>query len=286
MSPEPEELLPRAIALDLDGTALNPEYEVSPGVTAAVAAARDAGMRVLLTSGRSPSSILRVQEQMGIDGEWFVACQGSIVARRGEFGEWEVLSETRIDPYLALAIEDAATAASLSVGRFCGDRWFAQSRDESIAWQEAITGMSVSGYTTDRLNPEMAPHKMLVGVNSLGSVPELLRFSRGLSTSVTASHSHETLLEITGSGVDKLSAIRILAFQLGLEMQHVAAIGDGENDISLLSGAGMSFAMGNARPDVLAAAKSVTLDNSQDGAALAIYEILETFTRSISGRHE
>ena len=77
----------------------------------------------------------------------------------------------------------------------------------------------------------------------------------------------ETMLEFIRQGNDGLLA---LAEKLGLRRDQVMAVGDSGNDLSMIEDAGLGVAMGNATPEILAAADAVTADNNHDGVALAI----------------
>jgi hydroxymethylpyrimidine pyrophosphatase-like HAD family hydrolase len=65
-----------------------------------------------------------------------------------------------------------------------------------------------------------------------------------------------------------------LCTHLGLELKEVAAIGDGANDISLLSTAGLAIAMQNAPPELKAVADYITPDLTHNGFALAVHRHL------------
>ena len=77
-------------------------------------------------------------------------------------------------------------------------------------------------------------------------------------------------MEINAPGVTKGSGLKTLADTLGLAMKQVMACGDSGNDLAMIQAAGYGIAMGNATPDVLAAARYVTDDNNHDGVAKAI----------------
>ncbi len=91
--------------------------------------------------------------------------------------------------------------------------------------------------------------------------------------SVTRS-SPTALLEISAHGVSKASTLALSCAERGIRPEEVAAFGDMPNDIEMLSWAGSSYAMGNAHPDVLAAATGSTLGNNEDGVALVIERLL------------
>ena len=71
-----------------------------------------------------------------------------------------------------------------------------------------------------------------------------------------------------------LEALRALASHLGISLTEIIAIGDGVNDISLLSSAGLAIAMGDAPDEVKAVADYVTLDVDHSGLAAAINKFL------------
>jgi hydroxymethylpyrimidine pyrophosphatase-like HAD family hydrolase len=74
--------------------------------------------------------------------------------------------------------------------------------------------------------------------------------------------------------VSKGRALEALCVYLGLELKEVAAIGDGANDISLLSTAGLAIAMQNAPPQLKAAADYITPDLTHDGFAQEVHKHL------------
>ena len=77
-----------------------------------------------------------------------------------------------------------------------------------------------------------------------------------------------------GLGVTKASGIARLTQHLGVEPREVLAIGDELNDIEMIRWAGYGVAMGNALPQVKAAADAVTAPNSADGLALVLETLL------------
>ena len=60
--------------------------------------------------------------------------------------------------------------------------------------------------------------------------------------------------------------------RLGIEPDRVIAIGDNDNDLEMFAEAGHAVAMGNAAPNIKAAANHQTTDNDHDGAAVFLEE--------------
>lgn len=79
--------------------------------------------------------------------------------------------------------------------------------------------------------------------------------------------SEPTLLDISEKSADKGLGVKKLAQYYGLKPEEVCAIGDYDNDISMLSYAGFSVAMGNAQPNVKEHAYYITETNDDNGLA-------------------
>ncbi len=99
------------------------------------------------------------------------------------------------------------------------------------------------------------------------------RLAIGDRANVTRS-SPSALLEISGPDVSKASTLALCCAERGISREEVVAFGDMPNDVEMLTWAGRSYAMGNAHPDVIAAASGRTVANNDDGVAVVIERIL------------
>ena len=105
------------------------------------------------------------------------------------------------------------------------------------------------------------------GENELEKVKSAGKLVIGVEGTYPPFTYHDDNGELTGLDVELGKA---LAEKLGLRRDQVMAVGDSGNDLSMIEDAGLGVAMGNATPEILAAADAVTADNNHDGVALAI----------------
>lgn len=105
----------------------------------------------------------------------------------------------------------------------------------------------------------------------------LARLAIGDRANVTRS-SPSALLEISGPDVSKASTLALCCAERGISHEEVVAFGDMPNDVEMLTWAGRSYAMGNAHPDVIAAASGRTVANNDDGVAVVIERMLADLT--------
>lgn len=128
----------------------------------------------------------------------------------------------------------------------------------------------------------LPPHKVQCMVAHDNEIGKLDRLLNGLPDDCTGQLSHPTYLEIIPNGIDKAVGLKQVGRQLGIWPREMAAIGDGENDLGVLSAIGLGIAMANAPSHVRRAAKKITASNDQEGVAIAIKRILADLQKNSS----
>jgi len=261
---------PKLIALDLDGTLLSSQQEVSARTVSALKAARARGIKLVLCTGRPPRYTRAIAAQLGLD-EVVVTYNGASI------------HNFRTDSAVHLHQLDAATAAcairqlraaypdTLS-GLETSHGWYMDTKmyegRKAILQQRGLPLPDNHGDTLEFVAQGVI--KILFRHPSLG-VRDLAAALDGLD--VYATWSSDTLLEVQHRCVNKRAALEHLTGNLGIDTQEVAAFGDQNNDEQMLAWAGCGVAMGNAAPEALAAADRVTRSNNEDGVA----EVIETW---------
>lgn len=261
------------IGMDMDGTLLDSHQRLTPGNLAALREAQEAGIRLAICSGRLPGDVAMFLDEAGLSDCAILSLNGSYCLERcmeGAFFNRTLDGET-LD----------ATVEILCHARFpfgC----FAQNRLAIFEGDFPVEGEFWGTYTRGRFAPQYLYgvsgfHALKAqGVNKLLCMAQdeakLERVRRELAMlpglEVTSSWSMN--LELMPAGVNKGLAVAALAQRLGIGPEHVMALGDYDNDVSMLAYAGVSVAMANASEQARAAAGYHTLSNDEDGVAHAI----------------
>jgi Cof subfamily protein (haloacid dehalogenase superfamily) len=257
--------------LDVDGTLLDPTHRITPATAAAVERARAAGLHVLLASGRSANAMREVLAELGTDGP-AIAFNGALTFRLQD-GAIDPLAETPLARNAAAEAFELARARGIEVGWFALDHYRVAVRGPGVDEEERLTGEPP---LVDPGLPDGAPlpFKLMCIAPDLDGTPGLHALRERLPPGVDGQFSHPRYLELIAPGVDKAGAVAAACEALGLSPAQFAAIGDAENDIAMLRAAGVGIAMGNATPEVIAAADRITGTNARDGAAAAIEGLL------------
>ncbi|GAA3728392.1 Cof-type HAD-IIB family hydrolase [Leifsonia bigeumensis] len=266
----------RLVAIDLDGTLLDPDHALRATTIRAVTDAVDAGLDVVIASSRGPASIQPIMGRLGLTGE-FIAAQGAITGRFAPDGTLTVIDETPIPLPLAQKVVTAALRLAASVSWIAGMEWSVPWMDAQVDEQTEVLGRQP--VIRDLRTATQPPHKLLAIVHKsrVDMVDPLLRM---LPPGVTATLSHPNFVEITAEGVDKGAALERLCHRHGIAAGEVAAIGDGHNDAGMLRFAGTAVAMGNAVAELRAEASLITGSNAEDGVAAALRTLVAARSRS------
>jgi Cof subfamily protein (haloacid dehalogenase superfamily) len=272
------------IVIDLDGTLLSPTGEVTPPTKAAIRRVLDAGLLVCFATGRNwteSRDILDALEHYPTA----VFIGGAMVM---DTHQRVTLHRTLVEPILAgeicdyleraghaaLALQDHGTAGVdyLISGR-------APINEATRAWM-AITKAKLHRVASLATYPH--EHTIRLGIcaepNEVRQVKQELedRFgSRVFCQNLHVPTYGVEVLEIFDPAVNKWEGVLHLARRHGMMPEQIVAIGDDVNDLPMIRNAGLGVAMGNARPEVKAAAGRVIGTNKEDGLAGFLDELVD-----------
>lgn len=259
------------VALDMDGTLLDPHHQLTPRAIEAIARARAMGVRVVLASGRSVSGLQPFLQALGIGGtdDYCIACNGGLVQN---IGSGAVVAE------FPLSYEDfvfcARIAAQLGVHfqALDGHRLYTPNRDISryTVLDSQLSNLPLSYRAVEDMDPATRFIKLMMIDEPAVLDAAIARLPAELGERFAVLKSAPFFLEMFDHRAGKGPGLQRLAEHLGIDRERVMAVGDQENDLTMLRFAGTSVAMGNAIDAVKAVARYQTRSNAEDGVAEAI----------------
>ncbi|MEU3052620.1 HAD family hydrolase [Streptomyces griseus] len=254
------------IATDLDGTLLRPDDTVSARSRAALARAAASGARHLIVTGRPVPGIRALLADLAYTG--LVVCgQGTQLY---EAGSGRLLRSATLD-------REAADAALGKIEAEVGAVFAAVDQDgvDGVTLIEAGYRMPNPTLPARRVGSRAALWaqpviKVLVRHPELGD-DELTAAARGaVGELATVTMAGPGTVELAPRGVDKGTGLALAAELLEIGAERTIAFGDMPNDLPMFAGSGHRVAMGNAHPELRAAADEVTLSNAEDGVAVVL----------------
>lgn len=240
---------PELVALDIDGTVVDRDGTLPPDVLAAVGRVVAAGVPVVLATGRGWHATEPVFEALSLPAGWAVCSNGAMtlqhppteVVRQVTFDPSSVIaSALHHRPDVMIAVEEVGLGYRLNRPFPDGDL----TGDLVIETVEELSARPATRVIVR--DPDSSDEDFLVLAERLGL--------HGVSYYI----GYSAWLDISPDGVDKASGLAVVCDGLGVDPAGVLAIGDGRNDIEMLTWAGRGVAMGDAPPEVQAVADHVT----------------------------
>lgn len=260
----------RLIALDLDGTVFGDDLVISERTRRAIAAAQEAGILVTIATGRMFRSASQVATDLGISGP-LICYQGALV-RYHPSGE-TLLHETVPAP-LARQVIKATTRAGLHLNVYVNDELFVDKITPEAQFYSSINldlPMHEVGDLAAWLDAHGGePTKLVIVTDPHKTDGVLADYTGQFGAILQVTKSHPRFTELTNKSCSKGRALAFLAERHGVHQAEVMAIGDGLNDLDMLSWAGYGVAMQGAPEAVIRASRIVCPPIEHDGAADAI----------------
>ncbi len=263
----------KLVALDLDGTIVNERLEISEATIAMLQRVqREKGVKVIIATGRMFPSTLPFARTMGLLDP-VISYQGAMIrdvsAQLENVLDHPILFHQAIDPDVSRRIIDFIQEHKLHANLYVNDNLFTTMLNPHSIYYKNISGV-VPQEALDLHAVHTAPPSkmMIIDDHRCDEIVEAL--NRDYSLHISVCKSRYNFIEIVHSSVSKWQAISNLIDQWDIRPEEVMAIGDQENDLPMITGAGVGVAMGNAPEHVKAMANYVTDSVDNDGAARAI----------------
>lgn len=273
----------RLLALDIDGTLLDQQFQISARNIEALKAAHEAGIHVMLATGRRHDYALPIADQLGIPVS-LISSNGALV----RFSSGERFHADRLPAATAKKLIRHMDAyrgnAVLTFDRQGPDALVLERADElsrSIArWIEKNSGhIRYLSPLEDALTEDPIQAMYCGGVERMLAVQKRLseaEFFHEITILRTQYDQRDLcIIDILNRGCTKGHALRRWADHHGIAPGEIMAIGDNYNDLEMLEFAGLPVIMGNASEDLKTRGWMVTAGNHESGVAVAVERILQ-----------
>ena len=265
----------KLLVLDVDGTLLNDEREISKRTLAALLKVQQMGVRIVLASGRPTYGLMPLAKtlELGNYGGFVLSYNGCqiIKAQNGE-----ILFERRINPDMLPYLAKKARKNGCAIYTYHDDTHITDSPDNEYIKNEALLN-NLKIIREDEFSTaiDFAPCKcMLVSDKEKALIGLEQHWEKRLAGTLDAFRSEPYFLEVVPCGVNKANTLGALLEHLGVTREEVIAVGDGVCDVTMLQLAGMGVAMGHSQDSVKVCADYVTASNEEDGVALAVEKLI------------
>lgn len=258
------------IAIDLDGTLLNSQHQMTERTENALKVACAKGVQVVLATGKTFNSGVHIVEKLNLNCP-AIFMQGTVSYN----GDGSLRHQITLDPSIARQVITFAEDRGFMMAVYSGKRILVRHLSKRV--EELTTlyhePLPEAVGSLQNLLDTLPVNKLLAVKPGDGRAINALRWQLKMQINGSArlvNAGIPDMLEILPSGASKGAALKTLIKDLGVPTQAVMAIGDAENDIEMIQLAGIGVAVGNASQAVKDAADVVVASNDSDGVAEAI----------------
>ncbi|RKD69503.1 hypothetical protein ATL39_2922 [Sinobaca qinghaiensis] len=265
----------KLIAIDMDGTLLNDQHEITPEVRETLLEARSKGSHIVLCTGRPIGGVHRYLDELGLtdEGDYVIAYNGALVQ---DTHTGRVVNELSLTHENLEELYEVSRELDTPMHYFDSEQVYTPNKDisrytilEAHLTQLPLSYRKVEEMPKGTLFPKVMfihdPEKLS---EVIAAVPDSLK------QKYTMVQSAPYFFEILHPQASKGSAVQQLAESLDITREQVMCIGDNGNDLSMIQYAGCGVAMENAIPVIKQHADYETLSNNAHGVADAIQKLV------------
>ena len=275
-----EKMSIQLIAMDLDGTALQPDHQtISEGLQQALQEAHRRGIRIVPVTGRPYRLLPPFLHNHPVWESEAVLCNGAEIRdmTTGQRTSYFPIPREQLESILSVSEDYDLPVEFNAEGRlYLTEKTLNREKEEERMQYHCMEFLPQHGILVEDLHSccDMYVEKVHFNCIRPDCWENVEQALKALNVSVVCEKPPN--LEVTHRQATKGQGLRSLAETLQIPMKNVMALGDSGNDLSMLEAAGLSVAMGSAPEPIRAAADYVTGTNLQDGAAAAIRRFVLT----------
>jgi Cof subfamily protein (haloacid dehalogenase superfamily) len=258
----------RLLATDLDGTILDSGGNIPERNRAAITEAIKKGIIVTISTGLMYSSAITFASKLGLRAAPLICYNGAMI--RDMDGRTSL--HIKLDMKVAREMLAIFRERKMYVQSYIDDALYIKNLDDDAA-QMYTRLFGVTGHPIgDAIYaPEISPTKLLTVTSSADAAHALIdEFSEKFKRQAYVTTSNEDFVEMMSPEAGKANCLEKLTETLGMSMENVMALGDGENDTDMIQRAGIGIAMANAGENTKAAADDIAPSNDDCGVAWAV----------------
>lgn len=262
----------KVLALDIDGTVMNSQKEVTQRTVDAIVQAQEQGVKVVLASGRPPRGVEPLADILQLN-----RYEGYILSFNGgkviDCKTQETIFEQLIEPEWTAKLYDAAKENDVHILSYAKDGNTVVTEHPNDTYMELecrLNHLPMQRVASFKEYIRFPVNKCIMTGEGEYLATVEPRIKKLVGGHLNVFRSEPFFLEIMPNQVDKAFALQKLLESLGLSRENLIACGDGYNDVSMLNFAGLGVAMENAQDTTKQVSNFITRSNDEDGVAYAV----------------
>lgn len=257
----------KMIALDLDGTLLTSDKTISNANEKALKQLHEAGVKIVICTGRPINAIWRFIEQLGLteENDYTITFNGSLVVHNSDK---KVLFREGLQKYDFDLLYEYCQKVNAPLDILDYEQVYSITDLKPSKYPEQFHGnIKFDSETFENLSATNTYSKGIVCDDPYLVDEYQAKLTKNMQEKYHIVRSQPKIMEFLAAGMDKAVGLKHLLNYFGCDYSNLMAFGDAENDLGMLKAAEVGVVMENANADIKAAGNAVTLNNDADGVA-------------------
>lgn len=270
----------KLICIDLDGTLLNSEKVISSENADAIKAAIKKGVKIVICSGRIYSGALVFAKKLNLKGP-LISCNGALIK---EIETDETIYSNYLNSEDCQKVIQICHKYKIYFHVYIGDTLYTEkleysslfywNKNKDLQLDDKIDIKLVNNIS-EIINENRDAVLKIVVISKDSEILKECRKEVSLIKSISVTSSDLINFEVMNYGVNKGTAVKVIAEKFNILKNEIIAIGDNENDIEMFEFSGVKIAMGNAENCVKEVSDYICLNNDENGVGHAIKKYIK-----------
>lgn len=258
----------KLIVCDVDGTLLDNEKNLDQNIISVVNKLRKMNVQFTLATGRNEAIVKDYIDLLQIDIP-YATDNGANLYYKHQLMDSFILNQN----YIKIIVEELMEQ-NIPFTLFDKERGYSFSNSKKIdGIRKLFDGnLIIKEIDSSVKLSELKVYKLTMDIVNYQNIDNLISKITSLCPSIYFKQSEDTFYTITAQGVNKGSALEMIANYLNIGLSETMSIGDNFNDISMFEKSGFSVAMGNSDPRIRKFASAVALANNENGVSKYLME--------------
>lgn len=265
----------KIVTIDLDGTLLDKDKNISFKNKTAIAKCHDLGVKIVIATGRPLNGVTPILEELGLttSSDYVIVYNGSKIVN---VGTKEIISASTIKGTVVKELYEESKRLGLNIHAFRkNEELITPCHNPYTNVESKINHIEDHLFDFNKIDDNDDFIKCMLVDSEENITMAMTKVDERFSREYTMVRSSKIFLEFLHIGIEKGSALKSLASYLNVKIDETMAIGDAGNDMTMIQAAGIGVAMNNAFPEVKEIADYITNDdNNNSGVAEALNKFI------------
>jgi Cof subfamily protein (haloacid dehalogenase superfamily) len=259
----------KLIAIDMDGTLLNENKEISNRSQKGIGKLKEMGIKVVLATGRPLLGVMRYIEKLDLlEVDDFVVTYNGALVQSTKTNKVLLKKPLSLDSYKELYA--VSKELDVNIHALTGNSVLTPKKNPYTEIESSINQIPIIEGSIEDIDDSTNIVKVMF-VDDPKKLDSIMPYiPQWVIEKYEVLRSAPIFLEFLDKDVNKGIGVSLIANHLGIKPEEVICVGDAGNDIAMIQYAGLGVAMANATEDVKNVADYITLSNEEDGVAHVI----------------